>query len=250
MAGMLFSLLVSLAFAQPTQLPFADSLAKASRDPLRIADAYSEAWNYDLELKALEACNPPDPKALWRMARAHVDIGENLRGDASEAEFEKAQGLVERSIAIDSTDAEGQQMLAITLGRVAMFRGIFKSIPLAKRIYAAAHRAVALGDSVPRALFILGKLHEEIGAKPGFVRSAIGCKWATQDSVAYYYGRVLQTNAKAIQTRVAWAEFILNEKDDKTQARKLLEEAASLPVKDEHDQEGKDKAAELLKGLK
>jgi len=246
----LLSLICSVtAFSQPELLPRADSLAKIGADPLLLADAYNAAWAHDKALAALEATGRKDAATLWRMARSHIDKGENLTGDPALKLFEQAQNEAEDAVRLDQENADAQQTLAIALGRVALYKGVFSSVGLVKRIYPAAHRALALNDSMPRCHYIIGRLHQELTVKPALALKLLGLGWASEDSIAWHYQRALKINPSLIQTRVAYAEYLLKAGKEPAKAKRLIDEALALPETDEQDGKAKEEARGLKRSL-
>lgn len=229
--------------------PFeADSLALLTPDPLLQSDIYSLAWQHMKSLQVLEATDKEDAETLWRIARARTDIAENLTGDLALKAFEQA--MTEAQIAIDLApdNAMAQQTLSVVTGRVALYKGVFKSIGLVKQVHTAGLRAVANSDSVPIALYVLGKTHKKLIAKSGLARKALGLGWASADSVTYYFDRAIEVSrGNMIQCYVEYAEFLIDQKGDRTEINSMLKRALYLPLRDEHDEEAKKLANELLK---
>lgn len=227
----------------------ADSLAQMTDDPLVRADYYSRAWLNEKALSALEASGHEDAEVLWRLARSRIDMGENLEGDAALALYDKAMDEAQRAVDLDSKNALAQQTLAVACGRVALFKGVFKSLGLVKRVHEAALRAAAESDSVPIALYVLGKTHKKLIEKPALIRKPLGLGWANEDSVAYYFKRALEVSQNnMIQCFVEYAEFLVEE-GDKQNAKIMFESAIALPLRDEQDGKAKDRAREMLKTL-
>ncbi|NQU05410.1 MAG: hypothetical protein HQ568_04895, partial [Calditrichaeota bacterium] len=52
-----------------------------------------------------------------------------------------------------------------------------------------------------------------------------------------------------IQCRVEYADYLLENKDDRTAAKQLLETALSLPLRDEQDEKAKKRAEGMLKEI-
>lgn len=228
----------------------ADSLVQATDDPLLKADYYSDAWLYDKAIVVLDASGKTDAETLWRLARSHIDKGENLSDDAALILYEKAMNEAQNAVNLDPRNALAQQTLAVACGRVALFKGVFKSVGLVKTVHTAALNAVALADSVPIALYVIGRTHKKLIEKPGFVRSALGLGWANEDSISYYFDRALEVSGgNMIQCRVEYADYLFENKKDNTAARKMLEAALSLPLRDEQDAKAKKRAEGMLKEI-
>jgi len=245
-------LLPQLTFAVTERLDpvVADSLVQATDDPLEKADHYTDAWMDQQAIEVLEASGVRDAETLWRLARAHINLGENMTGKAALPLFEQALDEAQTAVDLDPENADAQQTLAIACGRVALFKGVFKSLGLVKRVHEAALKAVALNDSMQIALYVLGRTHKKLIEKPGILRGPLGIGWAKADSVAYYFEKALEVSeGNMIQCRVEYAEFLLDTAKDKTKARTMLEAALALPLRDEQDTKAKQRAEELMKEL-
>ena len=225
----------------------ADSLAQLTDDPCVQADYYTRAWMNDRAISVLEESGVRSSAVLWRLARARIDKGENLEGDEALALYEQAMSEAQSAVDQDPSNPMAQQTLAVACGRVALFKGVFKTIGLVKRVHNAALMAVALGDSMPIALYILGRTHKTLIEKPRIIRVPLGLGWASEDSVSYYFNRALEVSGgNMIQCRVEYADFWLSEEDDTESAVLMLRAALELPFRDEQDQKGKQRAREML----
>ncbi|MDP8238842.1 MAG: hypothetical protein P9X24_07115 [Candidatus Hatepunaea meridiana] len=228
----------------------ADSLAQAVDDPLVRADYYIDAWLDEKAIAELEKAEQKNAEILWRLAKARINIGENLEGDEALVLFEQAMNEAQSAVDLEPDNSLAQQTLAVACGRVALFKGVFKSLGLVKRVHKAVLRAVACGDSVPISLYVLGRTHKKLIEKPGFIRAALGLGWAKEDSVAYYFERALKvSDGNMIQCRVEYADYLINRKGDKEAAKQMLKAALDLPLRDEQDSKGKQRASEMLKKL-
>jgi len=239
---------VSMAARERLDPLTADSLAQATDDPLERADLYNDAWLDQKAIDELLVTGTSDAATLWRLARARINIGENQEGEAALPYYEKALEEAQAAVDLDPENADAQLTLAIACGRVALFKGVFKSLGLVKRVHNAALQAVALSDSIPIAQYVLGRTHKKLIEKPGIIRGPLGIGWAKEDSVAYYFEQALEVSAgNMIQCRVEYADFLLDRKNDKENAKSMLEAALALPLRDEQDLKAKMWAEELLK---
>jgi len=228
----------------------ADSLAQTTDDPLLKADYYKDAWLHDKAITVLEASVNQNAETQRRLARSRIDKGETLSGDDALQLYEQAMKEAQQAVDLEPTNALAQQTLAVACGRVALFKGVFKSIGLVKQVHKSALMSVAYGDSVPIALYVLGRTHKKLMEKPGFLRSALGLGWADEDSISYYFDLALEVSGgDMIQCRVEYADYLLANKDNSTAAKQILQAALSLPLRDEQDEKGKKRAELMLKEI-
>ena len=245
-------LLAHASFAAKERLDpvLADSLVQATADPLEKADIYNDAWLDQNAIDELLVTGTEDAAVLWRLARARINLGENQEGDAALPYYEKALEEAQKAVDLDPENADAQLHLAIACGRVALFKGVFKSLGLVKRVHRAALQAAALSDSIPVALYVLGRTHKKLIEKPGIIRKPLGIGWAKEDSAAYYFEKALEvSDGNMIQCRVEYADFLLDRKKDKEKAKQMLESALALPLRDEQDLKAKIWAEEILEEL-
>ncbi len=228
----------------------ADSLAQATEDPLEQADHYTDAWLDDRALEALEKSGKEDAETLWRLARSHINHGENIEGKEALPLYEQAMEEAQTAVDLDPGNALAQQTLAIACGRVALFKGVFKSLGLVKRVHRAALQAVALDPSLSIAPYVLGRTHKKLIEKPGILRKPLGIGWAKKDSVTYYFDLALEvSNGNMIQCRTEYADFLIKKRKDNNTSREMLKAALYLPLRDEQDEKAKKRAEEMLKRL-
>lgn len=248
LAGMVFS--QALAGPKGRLDPtVADSLA-AEAGPLQAADYYNEAWENDKALDVLKASGASDAATLWRIARSEIDKGENLEDDAAEPLYTSALDQARKAVELDPKSADSHLMVAIAAGRMALLRGPFKAAGLVKEAFQEAHLAAALSDSIPVALYVIGRTHKKLMEKPGIVRKLAGLDFAAEDSIPIYFDKALAvSHGNMIQCNVEYADYLLEYKDDKVGAKQRLEAALALPVRDEQDPKAQERAKKMLDEL-
>ena len=250
----LLALTMQLIFGQPVwaikkrlQATHAQRLSKMTLDPLERADFLNDGWLHDVALEELEVAKQDDSEVLWRQARSIINQGENLPEEQALEYYERALRLVELSVEKDPNNPQSQQVLAVACGRVALFKGVFKSIGMVKRVYSAAHLAIALGDSMPVSMYILGKTHKKLIEKPGFVLKALGLGWVRADSVSFYFDKAIEvSHDNMIQCLYEYADYLYHEKGDREVVVAMINRALELPLRDEQDKVAKKKITELL----
>ncbi|MFH0882586.1 MAG: hypothetical protein V2A56_06345, partial [bacterium] len=230
----------------------AQQIADSTDDPLVAADALNEAWLNEEALKRLVGSGRTDAEVLWRESRSRVNIGENFEEKDEHAEpyFIQALGEAEKAVEMAPENADANLMIAISAGRVALMRGPFKAPGLVKKAFAAAHLATSLSDSIPVAYYVIGRTHKKLMEKPYIVRKLAGLNFASADSIPIYFEKALEiSHGNMIQCHVEYADYLLTERKDKDAARKQLEAALALPIRDEQDPKAIERAKKMMAGM-
>ncbi len=197
--------------------------------------AYSQAMAYE----------PQNPEILWKLSRANVDIGEHLEGDESEQHFNRALAFADSAIAADSASAEAHLRRAIALGKIALFKGVFKSVSLVKKVRASLERALELDPDNPTAHYVMGRTHHKLCEKPKIARKLLGLGWANREIGLQEYRRAIELDSAFIMYRIDYARLLLEMKM-REEGKIQLELIADLPIRDEDDERFKQDALELL----
>lgn len=236
----------SLARLERLDPAVADSIAASTDDVLIAADALSDSWQHEKALKLLESAATDNAEILWRIGRSKINIAENLDGKEGVPLYESAITDLEKALTLDPKNAKAHEQMAIAAGRMALYKGIFKASGYVKRVHRHALQAVALGDSMPVALFVLGRLHKKLMEKSALKRRLGGLSFARDDSVAWYFEKSIKvSHGNMVQCYEEYGDFLIDH-GNVVEGRKMLEKALALPLRDEHDLEGKKEAQMLL----
>jgi tetratricopeptide (TPR) repeat protein len=112
--------------------------------------------------RALTAA-PDDYGALWRTARALVDIAEfEPPSPKRAAQYTRATQLARKATSVNPRDAEGHFHLSRALGREALSVSARERVNYAVEIRSAAVASLAIAPKHPGALHVLGRWHAEI----------------------------------------------------------------------------------------
>jgi len=208
---------------------------------------YSLFNNRGAEKKFIEALQfePQNPEILWRLARTMVDIGEHMPEPQQESYFNAALEYADKTIQAAPSHPQGHLRRAIALGKIALFKGVFKSISLVKQVKSSVDKTLALAPNEPVGHYVLARTHAKLCEKPKFARSLLGLGWADEALAEKEFLKAIQLDTTYIMFRFDYALFLQEQDrfaDAKVQLNKLLE----LPIRDEDDAAKKKDAKSLL----
>ena len=198
--------------------------------------------------KALEQ-NPKDFEALWRMSRAYVDIGEHLPEDQQLGYYDKALMFADSAITINPDRNEGYTRRAIATGRVALFKGVFKSIGLVKKVKKDCEKALELDPNDPIANYVFARSHHKVAEKSKFFRAPLGLGWGSKDKAKDYYEKAIALEPNSVMYHLDYAR-LLKDKKKWEEAKEVLIKIQGLPTIDEDDDVNREEAKKLLEEIK
>lgn len=205
--------------------------------------------------EAALALEPNNYEALWRISRAHVDIGEHFATatDQEKAKqlltYEKSLEFANKAIAANANGAMGYTRRAIANGRIALFKGVWESLDLVKQTKADCEKAIALDPKEPAAYYVLGRTNMKVSEKPKIVRWPLGLGWANLDDAVKNYEKAIALRPDFIMYRLDCARAYI-EQDEYSKARAHLTAISTLPTKDEDDGQFRKEAQELQDKIK
>ena len=113
-------------------------------------------------------------ETLWRLSRAQVDIGEHLSKDQQEAYFQQARKYALSAIQADTMHTQAYLRHAIALGKIALFKGVFKSISLVKQVRENLDKCLEIDPDEPTAHYVMARTHAKLCQKSGLARKILG----------------------------------------------------------------------------
>jgi tetratricopeptide (TPR) repeat protein len=111
-------------------------------------------------------------EALWKLARAYVDVGMNLPKKEQPEYYAFGEKMARRCAALYPDSSNGHFFLAVALGRVALYEGGKRKIQMAKEVKAEAERALQADPRHDGAMHVLGRWNYEF-AELNFVERAV-----------------------------------------------------------------------------
>lgn len=224
-------------------------------DALKPAEALAAA------ILVLDA-DPTNYGALWRAARADVNVAKRIRGEheytrgVRDSVFAVAEQYARRAVAADSTDAEGHFVVALALGELSRTRGGKARVNFAREIYDEAAAALARNPGHDGAHHVLGAWHAEIKRLSGvtrfFAKTLLGAGFmdrAAWDSAAVHLERAVALEPDYIHHRLELAE-VYADMARWADAAAQLDAIPSLPTRDVLDDLHRASAAALLERVR
>lgn len=163
--------------------PATPRTASSVADLLRAGDRAFAQFDNQSALEAYGKAVAQDSsnyEALWKLVRAHVDVGYGAQGNEQERHYRTAVRWARRCAALHPDSSESHFFLAVALGRMALEVGGKKKIELSKEIKAEAERTLALNPRHDGAMHVLGRWHYELG----------NLNWALRAFAKILYGGV------------------------------------------------------------
>jgi tetratricopeptide (TPR) repeat protein len=112
---------------------------------------------------SLARIRPEDPGVRWRLARAHVFVGDVSRGEEKKQAYLTAERHAREAMRLDSSLAESNTWLAAALGNTAMYEGSKKKVALANEIKRLLMKSLELNPRDDIAWSILGTFYYALG---------------------------------------------------------------------------------------
>lgn len=240
--GVLFGLLL-MATAGFAQGSVEQWIAKGDTAYKHFDDkAALQAFQHALKL------DPKNYEVLWRLSRTYVDIGEHQPKDKQLDYYQKALMYADSAIHVNPNGDEGYLRRAIANGKISLFKGVFKSIGLVKKVKADCEKAIQLNPKNDVAYYVLARAHQEVARKPKFFRGPLGLGWASRKESKRLFEKALALHPTFIMFNLDYARLLVEMKDYK-KAKEILKKIPTLPREDEDDPQYRKEAAELLKKI-
>jgi tetratricopeptide (TPR) repeat protein len=249
-----------LGIALAISVPMASAPAQNAAALIQLGDQDHTAGRSAAALARYEAALALDSAsyaALWRAARAGVDLGEATASEAERtARFEKAVRHARRAVAISPRDAEGHFQLARAVGKHALTMGTRDKIKFAGEVREHALATLAIDPKHAGAKHIMGVWNAEImrlnAVSRTLARTLLGgavfgqANWA--DAQRYLEEAVALEPAR-ITHRLDLAQVFVD-REQPQKAREQYEWIAKAPAVDANDPRYKQEAARALARLR
>lgn len=241
-------------------LVFVSGIAAQELDTLLAeGDRYYKEFNNEKALEIYKKADvkyPDNWRVLWRISRAHVDIGEHMPAttdEQQEAQIERynlAYEYADRAVQLAPDQSLPYLRRAIASGRVALFKGVFSVADVVNSVRDDCEKAIALDNGGPDnqavAQYVLARTHAKISEKWAPARAVLGLGWADLDSALVHYKKAIELKPNFVMFYVDYAKALMRD-DDYEEAKINLENAIKSPIEDEDDPKKIEEARELLK---
>lgn len=245
-----------------TPAPAARAQSSGYAADMERGDSLTAALDAAGALEAYRAAYLADQtyEAMWKFARAQVDVAKQLSGKKQEGLRDSLYGVAHlyaaAAVRADSSDAEGHFMVANALGQLSRTRGGKERVRFAKVIYDEAMTALAIDPDHDGAHHVLGAWHAEVkrlsGVAKFFAKTFFGAGFLDQanwDSSVVHLERAVELKPDYLFHRLELAQTYLDV-DRVADARRQLEEVLRLPpTSDVSDPQYQDEARALLQRL-
>lgn len=217
----------------------------ASGDSLFDLHRYSESVPFYRDACQLDSSGY---EPFWKLGRSLNLEGETAPEDSQLAIFEMAREVEEHAIELRESEADPHFQLARALGKIALFKGVFKSASLAKKVRKEAQRAIEIDSLHDGAWHILGRWHREVGKKPKILRIPMGLSAANKEDAISFMRKAVQLNPNFINHHLEMGITYLRYKDTdaaRAEFRRCLELPSQRPLDEKYKGEAEKYLAEM-----
>ena len=193
-------------------------------------------------------------EALWKLARAYVDVGMTLPKREQPQHYALGEKLARRCATLYPDSANGHFFLAVALGRVALYEGGKRKIQISKAVKAGAERTLQADSKHDGAMHMLGRWNYEL-ADLNFVERTVAKivfgglpTGASYEQSARYFEQAINLSPEKPMHHYEFARALLK-LDRDTDARQHLEQCIALPDVFWDDAQHKLEARKLLEKL-
>ncbi len=192
-------------------------------------------------------------QSLWKLVRAHVDVGYGAKGKEQERHYFTAANLARRCVTLYPDSVESHFYLAVALGRMALKVGGKQKIALSKEIKAQAERTLALAPQHDGAMHVLGRWNYELGNLNWMLRAFAkvlygGVPPGGNEAAKAWFEKALAVEPNSPSHHLWLGETLIQLKQYE-QAREHLQVCVSLPSLLWDDAMNKKQAERLLRKM-
>jgi tetratricopeptide (TPR) repeat protein len=196
-------------------------------------------------------------EALWKAARAAVDVGQGIQDeDDAHGWYQRGETWARRAIQLRGNRPEDHFVLAEALGLIALDVGVRQRVRMATEIRSEALATIAADSDYAGGWHILGRWNEGImdlsGAARFFARAFLGAQVfgeASWEKAESDLARAARLEPTRIVNRLELGRVYMKT-DQPEKARAELQATLALPPQDEQDCDYLGEARDLLEQLR
>lgn len=223
-------------------------------DDMQKGDEAFTAFDNSAALKYFQAAVNEDSancEALWKLARAFVDVGEVSEEKVMESNYLKAEKYARRAVAVCPGSSDAHLELAVSVGRVALMSGPKKKVNLSKLVKEEAEKALELDPNNDIAHHVLARWHREVTHLSGFSKTFAkilygGLPPSSDEKALEHFKKAIELNPDYINHHLELG-ITYQMMDNWQAAKEEYEKIASLPKKDSQDPDHQKEAEKRLK---
>jgi tetratricopeptide (TPR) repeat protein len=235
-------LLVSLVSAQTVE----EFMAKG--------DAAFDAFENVAALKAYKAAVALDSAncdALWKTARAHIDVGENAEEDIQKLNYYSAEKIARKAIVVCPDNDMAHLELAVAVGRVALMEGGKKKVELSREVKSEALKALELDPNNDIAHHVLARWHREVANLSGMLKMFAkmlygGLPEASNETAVEHFTKAAEIDPSFLNHHLELG-ITYEKMKEWAKAKECYDKVIEFPEKDSDDGKHKAEAKERLK---
>lgn len=194
-------------------------------------------------------------EALWKLARAYIDIGQAATGQEQKQNYAIGEKLARRCVALRPDSAESHFYLAVAVGRVALMVGGKKKIALSKEVKREADAALVIKPDHDGAMHTLGRWHYELANLSWVLKAAAKIIYggvpsgASNEQAKVWFAKAIAIKPD-VPVHYLWLGETLVKLGDYDSARQQLATCIALEDKFWDDADNKAQAKKKLDGIK
>jgi len=217
-------------------------------DFIAAGDSLYALYDYGSSIKQYRSACLMDSnsfEAFWKLGRSLNLKGETAEEDSQLVIFEEARDAERHALSLKEDDADAHFQLARALGKIALFKGIFKSASLAKEVRRECQRALEIDSLHDGAWHILGRWHREVSKKPKILRVPMGLGAANKNDALAFMKKAVEINPENIHHHLEMGNTYRRYKMPEP-ARREYEKCLELTVRGPLDEKYRDEAKKML----
>ncbi len=156
--------------------------------------------------------------------------------DVKQALFDHALLLAQEAVRADVTNPEAHLQLSRVMGRYAQTIGVLEAAGYAEKVSEAIDTTLRLDPAMAAAHLSLAMWHAEVVGRVGRLMANMLYGATEEDALACYERALkLAPNEKVVHLEYALGLLLLDDDENREQARDLLARATEMPSKDAFD---------------